>query len=135
MIATTDTRSQIIIHIDPQITVYAVSPEELNLLESSSKNSWKDFCLVTASIGIPCLINAIHDTPQPFTLDAALFLNYLVGVLCILLAIFFGILWKKSSKSMSDLIQKIKDKPKHEWTPTATSVGALPSNAQSSSAP
>jgi hypothetical protein len=118
------------IHYDPDRTDYAVSEEELVSLQSAGSNLWKDVVLVLGGLGIPSLINAIHDTTEPFLLSAALFLNYFVGVLSILLAFIFGIPWYRSSGQTKSIIERIKAKPRHELTPSATNVGALISQTE-----
>jgi hypothetical protein len=68
------------------------------------------------SLGIPCLINALHDTTSPFVLDLSLFLNYLLGVLGIILASIYGIQWYKTHLSIDELIDSVKKKPRLEVT-------------------
>jgi hypothetical protein len=114
------------LHYDSDRVDYAVNEEELILLEEASSNLWKDICLVSGSLGIPALINAIHDTPIPLVVDWALFLNYLVGIIGILFAIIFAVIWRKSSGKAKKIITKIKSKPKYEIPPETINVGALP---------
>lgn len=111
---------------NPERIDYSVTGEELERLRGG-QSLWKDFCLVFASLGVPCLINAIADTQKmpSFTLSLSLFLNYLFGVLGILLAVVFGIAWHRSHQSFSSLIEAIKSKPKLELTPSTENVGAL----------
>jgi hypothetical protein len=113
------------IHYDPDRTDYAISDEELVLLQSAGLNLWKDAFLVLVGLGVPSLVNTIHDTPDPFLLSAALFLNYFVGFVSIFLAFIFGIAWYRSSGQTKSIIERIKAKPRHEISPSATNVGAL----------
>jgi hypothetical protein len=116
------------IHYEPDRTDYAVSNEELILLQSAGSNLWKDAFLVLVGLGVPSLVNAIHDTPDPFVLSTALFLNYFVGFVSIFLAFIFGIAWYRSSGQTKSIIERIKAKPRHEISPSATNVGALVSH-------
>src|SRR5438876_12111052 len=90
------------IHYNPQRIDYAVTAEELERLIESGQNSWKEFCLVYSSVGVPCLINAVAaiNGQVNFTLTMGVFLNCLVGGLGISLAICFAILWGKTSKAV-----------------------------------
>ena len=100
------------IRYDPERVDYTLTEHELRELQSAAQNSMKDFCLVTASTAIPCIINGIAMTPSPFQVSLALFLNYLIGGICLLGAIVFGILWKKSASNLKRLVQSIREKPK-----------------------
>jgi hypothetical protein len=100
------------IHYNPDRTDYSVSTDELTRLESAGSNLWKDVCLVSGPLGLSCLINALAATKDPFKLTISLFLNYLFGVLGIILAVVFAVAWHKSHKTFSQLISDIKQKPK-----------------------
>lgn len=114
------------LHYNPDRIDFAVSEEELDLLQEASSNIWKDACLVLGSLGVPTIINAIHDTPEPFNYSLSLFLNYGVGIISLILAFVFGVIWYRSSGKSKALIAKIKAKPKFEFPPAAVDVGALP---------
>lgn len=113
------------LHWNPERTDFTVTPEELSRLETAGSSLWKDVCLTTAPLGLSCLINAVADTSYPFKLTLALFLNYILGILGLVLAIIFGIAWRKSSRTFSRLIRQIKDKPRVEIVPTTTNVGSI----------
>jgi hypothetical protein len=115
------------IHYDPDRTDFAVSEDELHQLQNAGSNLWKDTCLVLGSLGIPSIINALHDTPDPFVLSVSLFLNYVVGILGIVLSLVFAVAWYRSSRNVQAVIDKIMAKPRHELPLTATNVGALSS--------
>lgn len=121
------TGSRQYLHYNPDRTDYSLTADELARLESAGSNLWKDVCLVSASLGVSCVINAIAGTPTPFTLSAALFLNYLFGVLGLVLAIIFGVAWGKTHKGFHEIVGEIKKKPKMEILPSTTDVGALQS--------
>ncbi len=104
--------SQSFIHYETERSDYSLTKDELNELSEYGKSSWKDFCLVSISLGIPCLINAIAQTQKPFTLTFSIFANYLIGFIGIGFSIFFGIIWKKENKNKNELIEKIQNKPK-----------------------
>lgn len=114
------------IHYNPERTDYSMTTDELARLESAGSNLWKDVCLVSSSLGISCIINAIAATPDPFKLSAALFLNYLFGVLGLVLGAVFGIAWRRTNVSFRTIVDEIKKKPKMEIVPSTTNVGALP---------
>ncbi len=113
------------LHYNPDRTDYSLTPEELARLESAGSNLWKDFCLLSGSMGVPCVINAFALTPDPFNLTIVLFLNYLFGVLGVVLCVAFGIAWFKSARQFSSIIQQIKSKPKMEIIPSTTNIGSL----------
>lgn len=102
------------IRYNPERVDYAISEEELNSLETNSKNIWKDFFLISLSIGIPTTINAIADTQTPFVLSLKLFLNYIFGVLGIVFSIIFGLMWRGTYISYNKIVKKIKNRPKFE---------------------
>ncbi len=106
-----DIGSSSFIRYDPTRIDYTVNDSELKSLADSSQNLWKDVCLVSISIGIPCIINAVADTKNPFSLTFPLFLNYLFGILGILLGIIFFIAWRKTLNTLKDVINRIKNKP------------------------
>jgi hypothetical protein len=114
------------LHYNPDRTDYSLTGDELARLETAGSNLWKDVCLVSGSLGVSCIINAVAGTPSPFALSAALFLNYLFGVLGVVLAIIFGIAWVKAHKGFRDIVEEIKKKPKMELLPSTTNVGAFP---------
>jgi hypothetical protein len=120
------TASRQYIHYNPERTDYSVTIDELARLETAGSNFWKDLCLVCASLGVSCEINAIAGTPSPFVLSVPLFLNYLFGTLGIVLAVAFGIAWSKTYTGFGKIIEEIKNKPKMEIVPSTTNVGALP---------
>jgi hypothetical protein len=113
------------LHYNLERTDYSIPPEELARLESAGSNLWKDICLISGPLGLSCIIYACAATSDPFKLNLALFLNYLFGVVGILLSIVFGIAWSKSYTQFSSIIDKIKNKPKMEIIPSTTNVGAL----------
>lgn len=115
------------IHYDPDRTLYALTNDELEGIISRPQPLWKDTCLVSVSIGLPFLINAIAQTQNQlvFKLDIILFLNYLFGVLGILFGIVFGFAWRRSSQDTKKLIERIKSRPRMESDPSTTNIGAL----------
>ncbi len=124
------------IHYDPERIDFAVTGEELANLERASGSLWKDVCLVSFSLGIPCLINAIAGTKQPLELTLALFLNYLFGILGIAFGVIFGIAWVRNRQTVSSVIDAIKKKPKMEIAiPEAVNVGSLPTASLAPSNP
>jgi hypothetical protein len=115
------------IHYDPDRVDYSVTDGELAQLDSAGSNLWKDVCLVCAPIALSCLVNAIADSKQPFALTVPLFLNYLFGVVGLILAVIFGIAWHRSRTSFRSVIDSIKKKPKMQIrVPATVDVGSLP---------
>ena len=102
------------LHYDPERVDYAVSGEELEQLCQARQNLWKDVCLVLLPLGIACLLNAVADTQIPLKLDLALFLNYLFGVLGLILGLVFGVAWRRSDQDFRSLVAGIREKPKVE---------------------
>jgi len=122
------------IHYDPERTDYSVTPEEFQRLCAGVQNVWKDACLVLVALGIPAAINAGMEIakqshlPEGFSITLSIFLNSLVGIVCLILGGIFGIAWRRSHKNFNALVEAIKKKPKMEITlPEAVNVGELPS--------
>lgn len=120
-------RTRSFIHYDPERTDYSVTGEELEKLYQGGQNLWKEICLVSISVGVPTLVNAIAQTTDQaeFHLTLSLFLNYLFGVLGITLAIVFGIAWRRSHQHISAIVEAIKGKPRMEITPSMLNVGQI----------
>lgn len=72
-------RSRSYLHYDPERVDYSVTNEELEKLCEGGRNLWKDVCLVSLSLGVPSLINAIVETTRQtaFSLTLSMFLNHL----------------------------------------------------------
>lgn len=119
------------IHYDPERVDYSVTPHELEQLKQAARNHWKDFCLVLAPLGLSCLVNAsISLSDQAaFSITLPIFLNTLLGILSIILAICSGVLWHKSSGNLDKLIKTIEGKPKLPIVPTALKARALPAGS------
>jgi hypothetical protein len=102
-----------VLHLNPTRVEYTVSEAELRHLATGTSSVWKDVCLVTGSLGIPSVINAIQmmRSQQTFTWSIALFLNSLVGVVCVLLAVAFGIAWRKSATRQASIVDEILKRP------------------------
>ena len=106
------------IHYDPSRTDYSVNSFELELIEQTGSSIWKDVFLACLGLGVPCIINAIHDystlpsDAKNFTAD--IFLNTLFGIISIILGIISLIVWQKSKTSFKNIITDIKNKPKYE---------------------
>jgi hypothetical protein len=102
------------IHYDPERVDFSVSEGELESLKDCYSNLWKDFCLACCGIGIPCVINAISlykKSPSSVgTIDFVM--NAIVGFVCVILGLAFGIAWDRTRDSSSKIIEKIKKKPK-----------------------
>lgn len=105
----------------------AVTDDELKGLANQSQPLWKDICLISVSVGIPTLINAIAETAsqEKFSLSITLFLNYLFGIIGVLFFVIFGIAWRKSHKSTKSLIEKIQERPQIPLSAGTSDVGAL----------
>jgi hypothetical protein len=114
------------IRYNPERTDYTVSEQELHALQAASQNYWKDICLVSVSVGIPCIINAIAGTAEPFKLTLGLFFNYLFGGLGVILSIVFAIAWRKSRTDTRNIIAGIKSKPRFEVNVTQSSRASDP---------
>lgn len=121
-----------ILYYDPRRTDFTLNEEELSRIKAASQNYWKDFCLVSISVGLPTIINACEGTKDPFELTLPLFLNYLFGVLGLILFFIFLILWKKTRKDLNIIIDEIKSKPKYLVTVSSTSAETQVINLEAS---
>jgi uncharacterized membrane protein YciS (DUF1049 family) len=104
-----------VIRINPNRVDYTITDYELDSISEAGQNSWKDFFLVFISSAIPLLINGIPEInlDENFTLSLELFLNLLIGGISFIAAIICGILWLKTKKNLSEIIEKIKSKPEY----------------------
>lgn len=107
-------RQRAYLHYDLERTDYSLSPHELRLLEASGHNSWKEFSLVACSIGLPCAINAaaVLASQRVFELTLGIFLNSLFGGIGLALCLCFSVLWYRHRHEMTNVIERIKQKPK-----------------------
>jgi len=106
--------AQPIIHYDPQRVDYAVSEQDINALQNSNSSIWKDVFLSSVSLGIATLVNGIVawqelETNKPLNLN--IFINLLVGCVCLILSIISLIVWLKNNNSSAALVEAIKSKP------------------------
>ena len=104
---------QTVIHIDLTKTIYGITSNELTIIESGSSSLWKDLTLSGLGIGIPCLINAWIEHQKNKGFNAEIFCNSLIGGICIVVAIIFGILWLKSDNVCKVLIGQIRSRPQY----------------------
>ena len=114
------------IRYEPERTDLTLTESELERICSAANNHWKDFFLVSISVALPCLINAIASTSKPFALSLPLFLNYLIGALGLALAIVFGISWHRTRVDLDKLVESIKAKPKYMVQIGQTAAGDNP---------
>lgn len=108
------TLSQSVIHYDFTRIDYTINDTELLQLEELGKDLWKDIFFATSGIALPTLINGIVAQwkllkQAPWTTE--IFLNYLIGGICLTLAIISLIIWRQNSKKKSNIVTKIKSKP------------------------
>ena len=108
-------------------TSYSVTEDELNGIVEKSQPLWKDVCIASLFFGLPTLINAIVETTQQSKPEFtwSLLLNYIFGIVGLLLSFIFGIAWRKSSRGTKNLIKKIKKKPKIKLKKNTFDIGAL----------
>lgn len=104
------------IHYDPNRIDFTISNHELDLLEQTGNSIWKDACLATFGVGLPTMINGYSSYSKMqegtvFTTD--IFVNLLVGGICIVLAIICFFVWRTNKKSFKKVIEQIKGKPKY----------------------
>lgn len=115
------------IHYDPERVDYSLSKDELENIKNIGQNNWKDFSIACLGVGIPCLINGISEirSQEAFRVTISMNLNLIIGGIGIILGIAFLIAWQKSKKSMNEIIEQIKNKPRIEFAPQITNVGEI----------
>jgi uncharacterized membrane protein YciS (DUF1049 family) len=120
--------SRTYIHYDPERTDYSVTAQELQTLIKEGQSLWKDVCLVSVSLGIPTLLNAVAETTRQtsFSLTLSMFLNYLFGILGLALGLIFGVAWFRSRQRLHSVVDSIKQKPKMAIIPEVVRGGQLP---------
>ena len=105
------------IHYDPQRVDYTVNNIELELLEQTGSNIWKDIFLAGSGLGLPSIVNGLcdysklQDNENPGT---DIFINFLIGGVALIIALICLFVWQKNIKSFNRLIKQIKDKPKYK---------------------
>ena len=123
----TEQTHQSYIHYDPERIDYSLSLVELENIANAGQNTWKDFCIFCFAVGIPCTINAMVEVgkQEVFVPTLSFNINLVVGIIGIIIGIAFAFAWKKSSVTVSNLLEKIKNKPKVPISPSFMNVGAL----------
>lgn len=109
------------IHYEPSRVDYTITNSELESLEHSGSNIWKDVFLASLGVGIPSLINglvSLGDISLEKPMSLGLFLNLLVAGISLSLSIISLIIWKKDKGTFSKLINQIKSKPKYKLPST-----------------
>ncbi|HNV30892.1 MAG TPA: hypothetical protein PKJ83_17225 [Cyclobacteriaceae bacterium] len=107
------------IHYDHSRTDYSINSFELEVLSEAGNSIWKDVCLFSYGIGIPCTISSVNKLLSDKGLgDSETFLNLLFAGLGLIIGTICLVVWKRSEKKFSKLISAIKNKPKFKL-PTA----------------
>ena len=101
------------IHIDLNKTFYSITATELHIIEEGSSSIWKDVTLTGLGIGIPCCVNSFIEFQKINAFNSEIFWNGLIGGICSVVAIIFGIIWLKSNNPCKELITEIKQRPKY----------------------
>jgi hypothetical protein len=117
------------IHYEPVRTDYTISEAELEKLRKGEQPLWKDIVLVTIPLAISTLVNAVVETGQrpDFQVTLPLFLNYVTGILSLMLAVIFSIAWYRARQEFASVIEAIKAKPRFEVPPGVFDLGSLQS--------
>ncbi len=107
------------LHIDLSRTYYAFSQEQLARLKTASNSLWQNLFLVSSSLSLPALCNALIEfrrasapvqvTGAPVQVTDALFLNALVGLTTLCLSIAFGIAWRYAARTKRDVISTVEE--------------------------
>lgn len=107
---------QTVIHIDLKKTFYTITLSELVILEEGSSNIWKDVTLACLGLGIPTAINAVVELRKnnPPIFDTEIFVNSLVGSICLVISVIGGILWYRNTSNCKLLIKELKDRPQYK---------------------
>ena len=108
------TVQQSYIHYEPNRVDYTINNLELNLLEDSGNNFWKEIFFVCLGLCIPSIINALVCKHKIVTgWNDEIFYNSLVGCVTFILCVLSAIFWYKTNKRFSSIINQIKNKPKY----------------------
>lgn len=104
------------IHYNPDRVDYTINNLELDLLETTGNNIWKDFFIATLAIAIPSLINGYSEyskiNDNIYTKEV--FINLVVGLVSVIIAVICFIVWRTNRKSFTNTINQIKVKPKYK---------------------
>ena len=110
------------IHYNLDRVDYTINNLELGLIEKSGSSIWKDFFIATLAVAIPSLLNAYHEynnLTEQVEFSIELFLNCLVGSICLILSVICLIVWRNNRNSFKQIIKQIKDKPKYRLPKSA----------------
>lgn len=103
------------IHYEPNRIDFTISNIELDLLEQSGSNIWKDVFFVTLGLGLPSLLNALSSksklSPKEVWTEE-IFLNFLIAGISLTLSLLSLIIWQKNNESFKKTINQIKNKPR-----------------------
>jgi hypothetical protein len=109
--------SENILHYDPQRIDYAISSLEIDSLKNFQTSIWKDVFFATSSLAIATLVNGIVlwlNLKKDEHLNLSIFLNLVVGCVCLIMGIISFSIWQSNKKSFDNLIENIKSKPAYK---------------------
>jgi len=114
-----------IIHYDSNKIDYTITAEQIDSLKNISQNHWKDFSIGSFAIGIPCFINSIVELykQQIITPTISFNINFVVGIIGIVLGSSFLVAWLKTKKKIDDIINNVKGKPGYQVTEVGEEKG------------
>jgi hypothetical protein len=105
------------VHCNLEREEYTVTEDELLRLSQSGQNHWKEFGLPIFFFGLPCLLNGLYATGNPLVYDLSkltgtIAINYLIGIISIILGCIFIIMWLRTARGFNDIITAIRAKPR-----------------------
>lgn len=104
------------IHYNPNRVDYTISDLEINMLEQTGNNIWKDAFLATFGLGVPTLLNgffSLSKLTEQQSITIEIFINLLIGGISTGICIICLIVWQTNSKKFSSVIEDIKNKPRY----------------------
>lgn len=101
------------IHYNPNRIDYTINDLELETLENSANNLWKDITFLTFGVAIPTLLNAyIGKCKIKQQWNDEVFYNALIGGISLVIFFLSAILWYNSTNKFKKTIKNIKSKPR-----------------------
>jgi hypothetical protein len=106
------------LRVQTERSFFALTERELNELAGGSRSPWRDYTLALAPFSLALLLNALDEFytqsgGQGVQFTVGLFLNCVIGISSLLVSFGFGLVWWKTTRRRTMLLDIIHDRPEH----------------------
>ena len=93
-----------------EVDDYPIHDADFDKISRAGQSIWKDFLLASGPLSLALLINALTELTNQttFTFTIPLFINSLLGIVSLVSALVFYVLWRKDYQSSEAVIEEIK---------------------------